>query len=395
MCVDIFRGRFAGCCGNKALDNITRMSYTWPLPTQRLPDARSVETPTAAEPPTPGMLGGGRPRSVYVCGQYTTDVRFDDRVAIVTGAGGGLGRAHALLLASRGAQVVVNDLGGHVDGSGGSLGPAMDVVAQIERAGGIAVANCNSVTTAEGGEAIVQTALDNFGRIDIVVNNAGILRDKSFPNMTPDHVEPVLDVHLRGAMNVTRPAYGVMKVLGYGRIVNTTSAAGLFGNFGQTNYGAAKAGLVGMVRVLAIEGARHGIKANAIAPVARTRMTEKILGEFADRLDPELVSPTVAWLCHEDGLVSGEVYSAGGGRVARVFTAATPDGSVRCIRLSRCAIISTRSAMSMATRSPHRPTTNSPCWCRTSPEPPRHSQEMRDPSAEHVLPATVLAHVAA
>lgn len=253
-----------------------------------------------------------------------SDVRFDDRVAIITGAGGGLGRAHALLLASRGALVVVNDLGGLVDGSGSSEMPAQRVVDEIERSGGIAVADTHSVAALDGGEAIVQSALDNFGRVDIVVNNAGVLRDKSFPNMTPEHVDAVLDVHLRGAINVTRPAYTLMKTQGYGRIVNTTSAAGLFGNFGQTNYGAAKAGLVGMIRVLAIEGARYGIKANAIAPVARTRMTDELMGEHAARLDPELVSPTVAWLCHEDCPVSGHVYSAGGGRVARVFTATTP-----------------------------------------------------------------------
>jgi NAD(P)-dependent dehydrogenase (short-subunit alcohol dehydrogenase family) len=251
------------------------------------------------------------------------ELRFDDRVAIVTGAGRGLGRAHALLLATRGARVVVNDVGGFVDGNGSSIEPARQVVQEIERSGGVALADYHSVATPEGGEAIVRAAIDEFGRVDIVINNAGILRDRSFPNMTPDDVECVLDIHLRGAINVTRPAFTLMKAQRYGRIVNTTSAAGLFGNFGQANYGAAKAGLVGMMRVLAIEGARYGINVNAIAPVARTRMTETILGEHADRLDPELVSPTVAWLCHEACCVSGEVYSAGGGRVARIFTATT------------------------------------------------------------------------
>jgi NAD(P)-dependent dehydrogenase (short-subunit alcohol dehydrogenase family) len=253
------------------------------------------------------------------------ELGYDGKVAIITGAGGGLGREHARLLASRGALIVVNDLGGAVDGSGsGSTGPAQLVVDEIKAAGGEAVADTNSVATPEGGEAIVQTALDTFGRVDIVINNAGILRDKAFHNMAPDLMNPVFDVHLKGAFHVSRPAFARMREQGYGRIVSTSSAAGIFGNFGQTNYGAAKMGLVGLTRVLAVEGAKYNIKANAIAPLALTRMTEDILGRgLKDKLDPKFVAPIVAWLAHEDCPVSGEIYSVGGGRVARVFIAET------------------------------------------------------------------------
>jgi NAD(P)-dependent dehydrogenase (short-subunit alcohol dehydrogenase family) len=251
------------------------------------------------------------------------DLGFDGKVAIITGAGGGLGREHALLLASRGCQVVVNDLGGSVSGEGGSAGPAEQTAKEIEGLGGVAVPDTNSVATPEGGEAIVQTALDAFGRIDIVVNNAGILRDKTFHNMTPELVDPVLDVHLRGAFWVTRPAWVKMREQNYGRVINTSSSSGILGNFGQANYGAAKMGLVGLTRVLAAEGAKYNIKANAIAPVARTRMTEELLGPLNENLDPKLVSPIVAWLAHEDCPVTGEVFSAGGGRVARFFIGMT------------------------------------------------------------------------
>ena len=251
------------------------------------------------------------------------DLGFDGKVAIITGAGGGLGREHALLLASRGAQVVINDLGGSVSGEGGSEGPAHTTAKEIEDLGGIAVADTNSVATPEGGEAIVKTAVDAYGRVDIVINNAGILRDKTFHNMTPEFVDPVLDVHLRGAFWVTRPAWVKMREQGYGRVINTSSNSGILGNFGQSNYGAAKMGLVGFTRVLAAEGAKYNIKANALAPVARTRMTEELLGPLAERLDPSLVSPVVAWLAHEDCPVTGEIYSVGGGRVARFFIGMT------------------------------------------------------------------------
>jgi NAD(P)-dependent dehydrogenase (short-subunit alcohol dehydrogenase family) len=252
------------------------------------------------------------------------DLGFDGKVAIITGAGGGLGRSHALELAKRGALLVINDLGGSMDGEGGSHTAAQKVVDEIKAAGGEAVANYDSVATPEGGQSIVQTALDTFGRIDIIINNAGILRDTSFKNMTKDQLEPVLDVHLKGAFFVTQPAWQHMRDQNYGRIVNTASGAGVFGNFGQTNYGAAKMGLVGLTRVLAVEGAKNNIKCNAIAPVAKTRMTEELLGPVADKLGPEWVTPIVTYLVHEDCPVTGEVYSVGGGRVARVFIGVTP-----------------------------------------------------------------------
>jgi NAD(P)-dependent dehydrogenase (short-subunit alcohol dehydrogenase family) len=257
-------------------------------------------------------------------GQAMTDLGFDGKVAIVTGAGGGLGRSHALELARRGARVVVNDLGGSIDGSGASEGPAAQVVKEIADLGGEAVANRDSVATAEGGEAIVAAALEAFGRIDIVVNNAGILRDKSFHNLTPDLVDPVIDVHLKGAFNVTRAAWTHFREQNYGRVVNTSSNSGLLGNFGQANYAAAKMGLVGLTKVLAIEGAKYGIKTNAIAPVAFTRMTADLMPGLEEKLKPELVTPVVIFLAHEDCPVSGEVFSAGGGVVARYFVGLTP-----------------------------------------------------------------------
>jgi NAD(P)-dependent dehydrogenase (short-subunit alcohol dehydrogenase family) len=252
-----------------------------------------------------------------------TDVGFDGQVAIITGAGGGLGRQHALLLASRGALVVVNDLGGSVDGTGSDKGAAEHVVDEITAAGGEAVADTNSVSTPEGGAAIVQTAIDAFGRVDIVVNNAGILRDKAFHNMTPDLVDPVLAVHLQGAFNVTQAAWPHMREQQFGRVVSTSSAAGIFGNFGQANYGAAKMGLVGLTRVLAVEGAKYNITANAIAPLALTRMTESLLGALGDKLDPALISPLVTYLVSSECTVTGRVFSVGGGRVAEVFIAET------------------------------------------------------------------------
>ena len=248
---------------------------------------------------------------------------YDGKVAIITGAGGGLGRQHALMMAKRGALIVVNDLGGSVDGTGANASAAQVVVDEIKAAGGEAVADHNSVATPEGGAAIVQTAIDTYGRVDIVINNAGILRDKAFHNMTPDLLNPVLDVHLKGAFYVTQPAFVHMREQGYGRIISTSSAAGVFGNFGQTNYGAAKMGLVGFTRVLGVEGARFNIKANAIAPLAMTRMTEDILGALKDKLDTGLVSPLVAFLAHEDCPVSGQLFSVGGGRVAHVFLGET------------------------------------------------------------------------
>lgn len=253
-----------------------------------------------------------------------TDIGFDGQVAIITGAGGGLGREHALELARRGARIVVNDLGGSVSGEGGDVGPAQRVVEEIVGLGGEAVADTNSVATADGGRAVVQTAVDAFGTVDIVVNNAGILRDKSFHNLTPELLEPVIQVHLLGAFHVTQPAWLIMREKGYGRIVSTSSNSGILGNFGQANYGAAKMGLVGLTRVLAIEGRKFDIKVNAIAPVAKTRMTEEMFGAAGDALDPKLVSPLVAYLASEACSVSGEVYSAAGGIISRFFIGLTP-----------------------------------------------------------------------
>ncbi len=270
-----------------------------------------------------GSPAQGAWAGVQLASPAVSELGFDGRVAIITGAGGGLGRAHALLLASRGAMVVVNDLGGSVGGAGSDRGPAQQVVEEIEQAGGVAVADTHSVATAEGGAAIVQTAVDTFGRIDIVVNNAGILRDKSFHNMTPEQLDPVLDVHLRGAFNVTVPAWSLMRAQGYGRVINTTSASGLLGNFGQANYGAAKMGLWGLTKVLAIEGAAHGIQVNAIAPIALTRMTEEMFSSLAPYLQPERVASVVAYLAHESCGISGEALSCAGGRVARFFVGLT------------------------------------------------------------------------
>lgn len=248
-----------------------------------------------------------------------SDITFDNRVAVVTGAGGGLGRTYALEFARRGARVVVNDLGGSVDGSGGSAMAADAVVAEIEAAGGEAVANYDSVSSPDGGASIVQTAIDAFGQVDILVNNAGILRDTSFAKMTTEQIDAVLDVHLKGAFYVAQPAFAFMKERGYGRIINTSSPSGLFGNFGQVNYGAAKAGLMGMASVMAIEGVKYNIKVNTIAPVAKTRMTEDLLGPLADMVHPEQVTPLVVYLASETCTLTHQVFSVGGGRYARIF----------------------------------------------------------------------------
>jgi NAD(P)-dependent dehydrogenase (short-subunit alcohol dehydrogenase family) len=250
-------------------------------------------------------------------------VIFEDRVAIVTGAGGGLGREHALLLASRGAAVVVNDLGGSVDGEGANVSAADAVVAEIEAAGGVAVAEHSSVSDPVGGAAIVQKALDSYGRLDIVINNAGILRDKSFANMDASLLHPVLDVHLRGAFYVTRPAFAHMKEQGYGRILFTTSGSGVMGNFGQANYGAAKMGLVGLMNVLKVEGAKYGIKVNSMAPIAHTRMTEGLFGGIVEMFSPGQVSPAAAYLVSEECELTGEIWSVGGGSVSRFFIGLT------------------------------------------------------------------------
>ncbi|MBW2514844.1 MAG: SDR family NAD(P)-dependent oxidoreductase [Deltaproteobacteria bacterium] len=242
-------------------------------------------------------------------------ISFDGRVAIVTGAGAGLGRVYALELARRGAKVVVNDLGGARDGSGsGSATPAEKVVAEIKEFGGEAVANYDNVATPEGGANIVKTALETFGAVDILVNNAGILRDKSFLKMEPENWQAVLSVHLHGAYHVTRPAMAAMKEKGYGRIVMTTSAAGLYGNFGQTNYSAAKMGLIGMMNTLKLEGQKYNIKVNTIAPIAASRLTEDVMPpELFEKSKPEFVSPLVMLLASEACQESGSIFNVGMG----------------------------------------------------------------------------------
>src|SRR5437867_1647482 len=244
------------------------------------------------------------------------DICFDGRVAIVTGAGGGLGRAHALLLASRGAKVVVNDLGGSRDGTGAGTNMADQVVGEIKKAGGEAVPDYHGVDTYEGGEAIVKTALDAYGKVDIVIANAGILRDRAFHNLTEEDWDKIFAVHVKGSFDVIQPAFRSMRQNGYGRIVVTTSNAGLYGNFGQANYSSAKTAVLGFASTLELEGAKYNITANVIAPVAASRLTEDVMPAAAlERLKPELVSPVDAYLCSEECPVSGNIFTAGGGYV--------------------------------------------------------------------------------
>jgi len=242
-------------------------------------------------------------------------ISFEDRVAIVTGAGGGLGRQHALELGRRGAKVVVNDLGGSVDGSGGSLTAAEAVAREINEAGGTAVANSASVTDLDAVQGMVDDTIQRWGRIDIVVNNAGILRDKTFAKMELANWHAVMDVHLTGSLNVTKCVWPIMVEQNYGRIVMTTSTSGLFGNFGQSNYGAAKLGLVGFMNTLRLEGAKYNIFTNAIAPIAATRMTLNLPGfeDSEERLAPELVTPAVVFLCSGEA-PNGRIIQAMGGR---------------------------------------------------------------------------------
>lgn len=243
---------------------------------------------------------------------------LSQRVALVTGAGGGLGRSHALALARCGAKVVVNDLGGSLDGRGQSHSAADVVVEEIKASGGEAIANYGSVTDSSDAEKMVKDALEAFGKLDIVVNNAGILRDVSFKKMSDEEWDAVIAVHLTGTMKVSRAAWPTMRDHNFGRIINTTSAAGLYGNFGQANYAAAKLGIVGFTKTLAVEGAKNNIRCNVIAPVARSRMTETILPpQILDKLDPAFVSAVVCHLASDGIGETGSIFSVGAGYVAR------------------------------------------------------------------------------
>ncbi|MDB6162218.1 MAG: short-chain dehydrogenase [Gammaproteobacteria bacterium] len=251
-------------------------------------------------------------------------LKFDNRVAVITGAGRGLGRTYALLLASRGAKVVVNDTGGSMKGEGVNAGPADEVVREISAAGGGAVACTASVSTPEGGSAIIKAALDHYGRIDILIHNAGNVRAASLKEMTQEDFDAVLDVHLRGAFHVVRPAFVHMCKAGYGRVVLTSSIGGLYGNHHQANYGVAKAGMIGLSNVVALEGAAEGVKCNLIVPGAVTRMAEGLDTSAYPPMSPELVAPVVGWLAHESCSISGEMLISIAGRVARAFIAESP-----------------------------------------------------------------------
>ncbi|QCB36765.1 SDR family NAD(P)-dependent oxidoreductase [Sphingobium sp. PAMC28499] len=250
-------------------------------------------------------------------------LRFDDRVALITGAGRGLGRAYALLLAARGAKVVVNDPGVSMQGEGTDAGPAQSVVDEIRAAGGQAIASTDSVATPEGGQAMIDLARDQFGSIDILIHNAGIVRRGGLAELSYADFETVLDVHLRGAFHVVRAAFPHMCAANYGRIVLTGSINGLYGNAGVVNYSVAKAGMIGLSNVAAIEGAAHGVKSNIILPGAVTRMAEGLDTSAYPPMDPELVAPAVGYLAHQNCAVSGEMLIAMAGRVARAYTMET------------------------------------------------------------------------
>ena len=247
------------------------------------------------------------------------DFGLKGRTAVITGAGGGLGRTHALLFAKHGANVVVNDLGGKHDGSGKGSEMADKVVEEIKAMGGQAVANYDSVSTEEGANGIIQSGIDAFGKVDILVNNAGILRDSSFTKMSEADWDLIFAVHMKGAYYCTKAVWGHMREQKYGRIVLTSSASGIYGNFGQTNYAAAKMGLVGLGQTLALEGEKSNIRVNVIAPVAASRMTESLMPEFVlEKLKPECVSPLVVYLCSEGVDVNGELYEVGAGAISRI-----------------------------------------------------------------------------
>ena len=271
-----------------------------------------------------------------------SDLTFDNQVAVVTGAGRGLGRQYALLLAERGARVVVNDIGGSVIGEGSDESAATATARDIRDQGGKAIADTHDVSTPQTAQAIIDTALSEWGRVDILINNAGFVGDAAFEDMTAERLNPLIDVHLKGAFFVTRPAWKLMKGQGYGRIVHTCSAAGLLGNERMSNYGAAKAGLLGLTRVLAAEANGLNIKVNAVAPIAATRMLAKsiqsvaelggaeasaaaqdVMKDLTDKLNPSLVAPVVAFLAHPQCPASGEIYTVGGGQVSRFFVGRT------------------------------------------------------------------------
>lgn len=251
------------------------------------------------------------------------ELRFDGRTAIVTGGGRGLGRAHALLLASRGANIIVNDVGGSMRGDGVDAGPAEEVVQEIKAAGGKAAACAASVATPKGGNEIIEAAMDNFGSADIVIHSAGNVRRGALKEFTQDDFDAVLDVHLKGAYHVVRAAFPHMVKAKYGRIVLTSSIGGLYGNANVVNYSTAKAGMIGLSNVAAIEGAADGIKSNLIIPAAVTRMSEGIDTSQFPPMDPSLVAPAVAWLCHESCSVSGEMLISAAGRIARAYVVET------------------------------------------------------------------------
>jgi NAD(P)-dependent dehydrogenase (short-subunit alcohol dehydrogenase family) len=253
-----------------------------------------------------------------------TELRFDDRVAVITGGGRGLGRAYALLLAARGAKVVVNDPGGSMQGDGVDTRPAQQVVDEIKAAGGQAIACTESVATAAGGASIVQTAFDHYGRLDILIHNAGNVRYGSLKDMTYEDFDAVVDVHFRGAFHVVRPAFPLMCKAGYGRIVLTSSIGGLYGNRRVANYGMAKAGMIGLCNVAALEGAEEGVKCNIIVPGAVTRMAEGIDTSAYPPMGPELVAPVVGWLAHEACSITGEMWVSIAGRVAKAAIAEAP-----------------------------------------------------------------------
>src|SRR5579864_8913878 len=252
------------------------------------------------------------------------ELRFDDRVAVITGGGRGLGRAYALLLASRGAKVVVNDPGASLKGEGGDTGPAEAVVREIKAAGGDAVACTESVATPQGGKAIIDTAMDRWGRIDVLIHNAGIVRRGSLKEMTYEDFELVLDVHLRGAFHVVRSAFPHMCTAGYGRMVLTSSINGLYGNRLVANYSVAKAGIIALSNTVALEGAAEGVKSNVILPGAVTRMAEGLDTSQYPPMDPELVAPVVGWLAHESCTITGEMLVSMAGRAARAYVAESP-----------------------------------------------------------------------